>query len=191
MGLSTKLSKTPAEAIARAGIQTGHTLLIGGFGLCGIPMACLNAIAKLPPSINNLTVVSNNGGVADYGLGVLLRQPGRIGTMVASYIGGNRDLEAAYLSGNIHLRLMPQGTLAEALRAGGAGIPAFYTPTGAGTIVELGGFPVVYDRDGNVSVTSELKEAREFVHPLTKRPQRFILEKVCLYLPDIHRGDSL
>merc|ERR1711973_211435 len=117
-------------------IPSGSKLLVGGFGLCGIPE---NLIAGLlETKVNNLTVISNNCGVDNFGLGLLLRQH-QISHVIASYIGNNAEFERQYLSGEILLELNPQGTLAERIRAGGAGIPAFFTPAGYGTQVDEGG----------------------------------------------------
>jgi len=111
------------------------TIAAGGFGLCGIPETLIGAIRE--SKIKNLTVVSNNAGVDDYGLGLLL-QTRQVRKMVSSYVGENKEFERQYLSGELELEFNPQGTLAERLRAGGAGIPGFYTKTGVGTIVAEG-----------------------------------------------------
>jgi 3-oxoacid CoA-transferase subunit A len=110
----------------------GMTIMAGGFGLCGIPENCINAIRN--KGTKNLTIISNNCGVDDFGLGIML-QTKQIKKMISSYVGENKIFEQQYLSGELELELNPQGTLAERIRAGGAGIPAFYTKTGAGTIV--------------------------------------------------------
>jgi 3-oxoacid CoA-transferase subunit A len=116
-------------------LRDGMTLAVGGFGLCGIPE---NLIAALRDSdVKNLTVVSNNAGVDDFGLGLLL-QTRQISKMVSSYVGENAEFERQYLAGELELEFVPQGTLAERLRAGGAGIPGFYTKTGVGTVVAEG-----------------------------------------------------
>jgi len=140
-------------------IPNGATILAGGFGLCGIPENAIAAIRAL--GIRELTVVSNNCGTFDFGLGILLKN-GQIRKMIASYVGGNEEFERRYLSGELELELTPQGTLAERLRAGGAGIPAFYTPTGAHTAVSDGGLPVLHESDGSVAKYSERKELRSF-----------------------------
>lgn len=120
---------------ALEGIRDDMTVLVGGFGLCGIPE---NLIAGLRDSgVKGLTCVSNNAGVDDFGLGLLL-QTRQIRKMVSSYVGENATFEKQYLSGELQLEFCPQGTLAERLRAGGAGIPAFFTPTGVGTLVAEG-----------------------------------------------------
>lgn len=111
------------------------TLLVGGFGLCGIPENCIAALREL--GAKNLTCVSNNAGVDDFGLGLLL-QTRQIKKMVSSYVGENKLFEQQFLSGQLEVEFVPQGTLAERIRAGGAGIPAFYTPTGFGTKVAEG-----------------------------------------------------
>ncbi len=113
-------------------IFDGATIALGGFGVCGIPENCISALVKL--GIKNLTCVSNNAGVDDFGLGLLLKNR-QIKKMISSYVGENKLFEQLVLSGEIELEATPQGTLAEKLRAGGAGIPAFFTPTGAGTVV--------------------------------------------------------
>lgn len=120
---------------ALEGVKDNMTILVGGFGLCGIPE---NLILALRDSgAKNLTCVSNNAGVDDFGLGLLLHTR-QIKKMVSSYVGENKTFEKQYLGGELELEFCPQGTLAERLRAGGAGIPAFYTPTGVGTLVAEG-----------------------------------------------------
>jgi 3-oxoacid CoA-transferase/3-oxoacid CoA-transferase subunit A len=154
------LDKVYTSAIdAVRDIPGGATVLAGGFGLCGIPENCIRALRELGTS--GLTVVSNNCGVDDFGLGVLLRNK-QIAKMVSSYVGENKEFERQYLSGELEVELTPQGTLAERLRAGGAGIVAFYTPTGAGTEISEGGLPVRYAADGTVAKYSAKKETREF-----------------------------
>jgi len=140
-------------------IPDGATILAGGFGLCGIPENAIRALREL--GTKGLVVVSNNCGVDDFGLGILLRNK-QIVKMVSSYVGENKEFERQYLSGEIEVELTPQGTLAERLRAGGAGIPAFFTPTGAGTAVSDGGLPLKYGADGSVAKRSPKKETREF-----------------------------
>ena len=152
-----KAFKSAQEACA--GIPDGCTLLAGGFGLCGIPENSIRALADL--GVKGLTVVSNNCGVDDFGLGILLRNK-QIVKMVSSYVGENKEFERQYLSGELEVELCPQGTLAERIRAGGAGIPAFYTPTGAGTAISDGGLPLKYASDGSVAKASPKKEQREF-----------------------------
>src|SRR5579872_4862824 len=121
------------EAVRR--IPDGATILMGGFGVCGIPENLIAALRRA--GTKNLTVVSNNAGSSDFGIGFLL-ETGQIRKMVASYVGENKVFEQLVLGGKIELELNPQGTLAERIRAGGAGIPAFYTPTGYGTAVAEG-----------------------------------------------------
>ena len=131
----TKVVKSAREALERAGIKDGATILFGGFGLCGIPE---NLILALRDSgIKDLTCVSNNAGVDDWGLGLLL-QTRQIRKMVSTYVGENQTFERQFLSGELEVELIPQGTLAERVRAGGAGIGGFYTPTGVGTVVAEG-----------------------------------------------------
>src|ERR1700744_355415 len=124
-----------AAAALEGVLFDGMTIMSGGFGLCGIPE---NLIAALRDSgVKNLTVISNNAGVDDFGLGLLL-QTRQIKKMISSYVGENETFEKQYLSGELELEFNPQGTLAERIRAGGAGIPAFYTKTGVGTVIAEG-----------------------------------------------------
>jgi 3-oxoacid CoA-transferase subunit A len=116
-------------------LHDGMTIMAGGFGLCGIPENLINAILK--SKVKDLTIISNNCGVDDFGLGLLL-QTRQIKKMIASYVGENKIFEQQYIDGFLEVELNPQGTLAERIRAGGAGIPAFYTRTGVGTVVEEG-----------------------------------------------------
>lgn len=128
-----KVVATAQQALE--GVQDNMTILAGGFGLCGLPE---NLIAALRDTgVKGLTCVSNNAGVDDFGLGLLLKTR-QIKKMISSYVGENKEFERQYLSGELEVELTPQGTLAERLRAGGAGIPAFYTPTGVGTLVAEG-----------------------------------------------------
>ncbi len=117
------------------GIQDGMTLMLGGFGLCGIPENAINALVET--DIKGLTCISNNAGVDDFGLGLLLKKH-QIKKMISSYVGENKEFERQMLSGELEVELNPQGTLAERVRAGGAGIPAFYVPAGYGTEVAEG-----------------------------------------------------
>ncbi|MCZ2828865.1 CoA transferase subunit A [Modestobacter sp. VKM Ac-2986] len=149
----------PSAAEAVADIADGATLAVGGFGLCGVPFGLIEAL--LAQGTSGLTTISNNCGVDDQALGVLL-YAGRITKTISSFVGGNKELARLYLSGQLEVELTPQGSLAERLRAGGTGIPAFYTPTGVGTLVAEGGIPVRYDADGNVVATSPPKEVRRF-----------------------------
>jgi len=143
-----KLVESAATAVED--IPSGATLVVGGFGLCGIPENLITALAGR--EVRDLTCVSNNCGVDDAGLGILLGKK-RIRKMVSSYVGENAEFERQYLAGELELEFCPQGTLAERMRAGGAGIAGFYTPTGVGTIVAEG------------------KEIREF------EGRRFVLER--------------
>jgi len=126
-----KVVKDANEAIR--GISDNMTIMFGGFGLCGIPENCLKALAET--DIRGLTCISNNAGVDEFGLGVLLRKH-QLKKMIASYVGENKEFERQLLSGELEVELIPQGTLAERIRAGGAGIPAFYVPAGFGTEVQ-------------------------------------------------------
>jgi 3-oxoacid CoA-transferase/3-oxoacid CoA-transferase subunit A len=149
----------PAAIDAVRDIPEGATILAGGFGLCGIPENSIRALRDL--GTRGLVVVSNNCGVDDFGLGILLRNK-QIVKMISSYVGENKEFERQYLSGELEVELTPQGTLAERLRAGGAGIAAFYTPTGVGTAVSEGGLPIRYAADGSIAERSSKKETREF-----------------------------
>src|ERR1700756_2132162 len=152
-----KVIHSAAEAVAD--IPDGATLTVGGFGLCGIPSVLIQALLKAGPT--DLEVVSNNAGVDDWGLGLLL-SAGRLRRVVASYVGENKEFARQFLAGELEVELNPQGTLAERMRAGGMGIPAFYTAAGVGTPVADGGLPWRYDASGEVAVMSPPKETREF-----------------------------
>lgn len=132
--MSTKVYSSPGEAIEGL-IEDGMTVAVGGFGLCGIPEQLI--IALRDSGAKDLTAVSNNAGVDDWGLGLLL-QTRQIKRMVSSYVGENAEFERQFIAGELELEFTPQGTLAERMRAGGAGIPGFYTRTGVGTIVAEG-----------------------------------------------------
>ena len=149
----------PDIAAAVADIASGSSLAVGGFGLAGIPWFLIEAL--LEQGADDLTVVSNNCGVDGAGLGLLLEQ-GRISRVIASYVGENKEFARRYLAGELTVELTPQGTLAERLRAGGAGLGAFYTPTGVCTLVAEGGIPWRYHTDGTVALTSPPKEVRTF-----------------------------
>jgi 3-oxoacid CoA-transferase subunit A len=146
--MKSKVFPTAAEAFAdlrsRGIVRDGMTVMVGGFGLCGIPEHLI--VALRDTGVTGITAISNNAGVDDFGLGLLL-QTRQIRKMISSYVGENAIFEKQYLSGELEVEFNPQGTLAERIRAGGAGIPAFYTATGAGTLVAQG------------------KESREFYRP--------------------------
>ena len=145
----------------------GATLALGGFGLCGIPENCISALVEL--GVKNLTCISNNAGVDEFGIGLML-QKRQVKKMVSSYVGENKLFETLVLSGELAIEMVPQGTLAERLRAGGAGIPAFYTPTGVGTLVAEG------------------KEVREF------EGRKYVLERAIrtdFALVKAWRGDAM
>jgi 3-oxoacid CoA-transferase subunit A len=152
-----KVVRDAASAVADIG--DGSSLSVGGFGLCGIPSVLIAALHE--QGAKDLEVVSNNCGVDGAGLGILLGA-GRIRRVVASYVGENKEFARQYLAGELEVELTPQGTLAERLRAGGSGIPAFYTATGVGTQVADGGLPWRYAADGSVLVASPAKETRPF-----------------------------
>lgn len=154
------MDKTFASAReAVADIPDGASIAVGGFGLSGVPHNLIEAL--LEQGTTDLETVSNNCGVDGAGLGLLLAA-GRIRRTTGSYVGENREFARQYLGGELELELCPQGTLAERLRAGGSGIPAFYTPAGVGTLVAEGGLPWRYAADGSVAVASPEKETRTF-----------------------------
>jgi 3-oxoacid CoA-transferase subunit A len=153
----SKVVNSADEAVADIG--DGSSLAVGGFGLVGVPNVLIQALLR--KGSKDLTIVSNNCGVDGGGLGLLL-EAGKISHVTSSYIGTNKEFERQYLNGLIELELTPQGTLAEKLRSGGAGIPAFYTPAGVGTFVETGELPTRFDDKGNVLKYSTPRELREF-----------------------------
>ncbi|MBU4465686.1 MAG: CoA transferase subunit A [Actinobacteria bacterium] len=161
---------TAADAVAD--IPDGATLAVGGFGLSGNPMTLIAALHAQGTS--DLSIVSNNCGVDDWGLGILLNDK-RIRKMTSSYVGENKEFERQFLSGELELELTPQGTLAEKLRAGGSGIGAFYTQTGVGTQVAEGGLPRRYDGHGGIAVASPVKDVRSF--DVSGTPRDYVLEE--------------
>jgi 3-oxoacid CoA-transferase subunit A len=158
-------------AMAVHDIADGATVSVGGFGLCGIPSVLIEAL--LDSGVSDLEAVSNNCGVDDWGLGRLL-SAGRIRRMVSSYVGENKEFARQYLAGELEVELTPQGTLAERMRAGGSGIPAFFTATGVGTQVADGGLPWRYDAEGQVVVASPPKQTQVF--DTAEGPREFVLE---------------
>ncbi|HEY3438389.1 MAG TPA: CoA transferase subunit A [Actinotalea sp.] len=159
-----KVVRSAVEAVAD--IPDGATLAVGGFGLCGIPSVLIRAL--LDRGARDLEVVSNNCGVDDWGLGLLLQEH-RVRRVIASYVGENKEFARQFLAGELEVELTPQGTLAERLRAGGSGIAAFYTATGVGTQVADGGLPWRYDPDGGVAVASPAKPVERFTVRGTER----------------------
>lgn len=153
-------------------VASGSSLAVGGFGLCGVPSVLIAAL--LAQGAEKLEAISNNCGTDDWGLGLLLREK-RLRRMVSSYVGENKEFARQYLSGELEVELTPQGTLAERLRAGGSGIPAFFTATGIGTQVAEGGLPWRYDDAGNVVVASPPKEVRSF--RTAEGESEFVLEQ--------------
>lgn len=168
VGSASKVAASAAEAVSD--IPDGAKLCVGGFGVCGIPENLIKSLAK--QGAKDLICVSNNAGLDDAGLGLLL-QTGQVKRMISSYVGENKHFEKLYLTGNLEVELTPQGTLAERLRAGGSGIPAFYTPTGYGTVIQEGGFPIKYKSDGSneVELESAPRETREY------NGKQFVLEE--------------
>jgi 3-oxoacid CoA-transferase subunit A len=165
-----KLIRSAADAVVDIG--DGASLAVGGFGLCGIPSVLIEAL--LDSGARDLEIVSNNCGVDDWGLGLLLHHR-RVRRVVASYVGENKEFARQYLSGELEVELTPQGSLAERLRAGGAGIPGFYTAAGVGTQVADGGLPWRYAADGQVALASPPKETRRF--SVNGQDREYVLEQ--------------
>ncbi|MCT2339524.1 CoA transferase subunit A [Corynebacterium sp. p3-SID1056] len=145
------------EAVADIG--DGASIAVGGFGLVGIPARLIDALRK--QGAGELTIISNNLGTDGFGLGLLL-QDGKIARSIGSYLGTNKEYARQYLEGELTVEFTPQGTLAERMRAGGAGVPAFYTKAGVGTPLASGEIPVRYNPDGTIAEYSKPKEIREF-----------------------------
>ncbi|XP_073821516.1 succinyl-CoA:3-ketoacid-coenzyme A transferase, mitochondrial-like [Musca autumnalis] len=154
---SNKIYATPEEALAD--IKDGATIHFGGFGLCGNPENLIDALTKM--NVRNLTAVANNAGTDNDGLGKLL-QTRQLSKMIISFFGNNSELTRQYLSGELAIDITPQGTLAEKIRAAGAGIPAFFTPTGYRTLIQEGGAPIKYAKDGSIEISSKPRIVQEF-----------------------------
>lgn len=152
-----KVVASVAEAVAD--IPDGASIAVGGFGLCGIPSDLIAALHEA--GATDLETISNNCGVDDWGLGILLSDH-RIRRTISSYVGENQEFARQFLAGELEVELTPQGTLAERMRAGGAGIPAFFTPAGVGTQISDGGLPQRYDGSGGISLASVPRETRTF-----------------------------
>jgi 3-oxoacid CoA-transferase subunit A len=165
-----KVVASAAEAVAD--IPDGARLSVGGFGLCGVPSVLIDAL--LDAGTIDLEAVSNNGGIDDWGLGLLLTAK-RIRRMIASYVGENKEFARQYLAGELEVELTPQGTLAERMRAGGAGIAGFFTATGVGTQVAEGGLPWRYDAQGNVIRKSPAKQTQIF--QTSRGAEEYVLEE--------------
>ncbi|CAN5335004.1 succinyl-CoA--3-ketoacid CoA transferase subunit A [soil metagenome] len=165
-----KVVASAADAVSD--ITDGSRIAVGGFGLCGIPAVLIEAL--LEAGAADLEAVSNNCGVDDWGLGRLLLAK-RLRRMISSYVGENKEFARQYLAGELEVELTPQGTLAERMRAGGSGIPAFFTATGVGTQVAEGGLPWRYDSAGSVVVASPPKEVRRF--STAEGLKEFVLEE--------------
>jgi 3-oxoacid CoA-transferase subunit A len=171
-----KVVGSAAEAVAD--MADGARLAVGGFGLCGVPSVLIDAV--LEAGIGDLEAVSNNCGVDEWGLGRLLMAR-RLRRMISSYVGENKEFARQYLSGELEVELTPPGTLAERMRAGGSGIPAFFTATGGGTQVAEGGLPWRYDAEGNVIVSSPPKETRDFaVYGEDGQAREYVLEEAII-----------
>ncbi|KAF2025720.1 3-oxoacid CoA-transferase [Setomelanomma holmii] len=165
----SKLFKDADEAVAD--IQPGSTILSAGFGLCGVADTLIQAMQKRgPQSLHGLTAVSNNAGIEDVGGLALLTKSGQVSKLIISFLGNNKALEKQYLSGGIEIELCPQGTLAERIRAAGAGIPAFYTPTAVNTLLQDGKIPAKFDKEGKAVGYGQKREVREF------KGRKFLME---------------
>uniref|UniRef100_A0A3B5LAV1 3-oxoacid CoA transferase 1a n=1 Tax=Xiphophorus couchianus TaxID=32473 RepID=A0A3B5LAV1_9TELE len=154
---SSQFYSDPIEAVKD--IPNGATILVGGFGLCGIPENLINSLLKT--GVKECSFFYVNVEIRRY----------QIKRMISSYVGENAEFERQYLSGELEVELTPQGTLAERIRAGGAGVPAFFTPTGYGTLIQEGGSPIKYNKDGSIAIPSEEREVREF------NGRHYIMEK--------------
>lgn len=166
----SKLFSSADDAVAD--LRSGSTILSAGFGLCGVAETLIQAIAHRGANdLHSLTAVSNNAGVAKVGGLALLADAGQISRLIISFLGNNKTLEKNYLTGNIAIELCPQGTIAERIRAGGAGIPAFYTPTGVSTLLQEGQIPVRLSSDGKVLEHGKKREVREF------KGRKFLMEE--------------
>ncbi|KAG8259853.1 Succinyl-CoA:3-ketoacid coenzyme A transferase 1, mitochondrial [Homalodisca vitripennis] len=152
-----KVFRSVEEAIND--VPDGSVILFGGFGLCGIPENLISGLVA--KKVKELTIISNNAGVTDWGLGLLLAEK-LVKRAIGSYVGENLEFERQYLSGELEVELCPQGTLAERIRAGGAGIPAFFTPTALGTLIQEGGVPIKYDSTGKIEMASEPRPTQSF-----------------------------
>lgn len=181
-----KSVRTAQEAVAD--IPDGASIAVAGFGLSGNPIQLIEAL--LEQGASELSIASNNAGVDGWGLGRLL-QAGRIRKMISSYVGENKEFARQYLEGELELELVPQGTLAEKLRAGGAGIPAFYTRAGVGTPVADGGIPTKYSADGSILEESSPKEVRPFRSPEGEIVSYVLEESIVADFSLVHaaRGD--
>ena len=158
--LGQNFAKLVTAKQAVRNIKDGDKILSGGFGVCGKPITLIEEI--LNQGKKDLTIVTNSGGIESYGVGRLIKNR-LVKRMVSSYIGQNKEFESQYLRGELELEITPQGTLAEKIRAAGKGIPAFWTPTGADTVIETGGFAVKLKRDGKTpEILSKPKETRIF-----------------------------
>lgn len=151
-----EILENPEEAVRD--IKSDQTLMVGGFGLVGVPEALIKALSTRK-DVKNMTVISNEGGVNHHGLDMML-DARQIKKFVCSFIGENKNFQRQFLSGEMDVELVPQGTLIEKIRSGGAGIPAFYTSTGVNTLVHLGGEPIRFAKDGTLEVQSEPKEVK-------------------------------
>ena len=155
----SKIFGTAKEAIK--GLKDGHQVLVGGFGICGIAMNLINAVRE--SNAKNLFVVSNTAGIDYWGVGALIRQPGMVKRVMGSYVGENKEFERQYLAGELEVELVPQGTLAQKIRSGGAGIPAFFTPAGVNTLYSTGKYAIkINPKTKEPEILSIPREMREF-----------------------------
>ncbi|KAF5563760.1 succinyl-:3-ketoacid-coenzyme A transferase mitochondrial precursor [Fusarium phyllophilum] len=180
-----KICASENDAIQK--MKSGSTVLVGGFGFSGVPESLIEAVGARK-DLKELTVVSNNAGMPGVGLGMCTNNAADHHVNITSYIGENKVFEKMYLSGDLSLELIPQGTMAERCASGAAGVPAFYTPAAYGTVVQTGELPVRYNRDGSVALMSRPRETREF------HGKKYILEEAIfadVALVKVHKADRL
>lgn len=180
----SKIQKCAKEAIKV--IKDKDHVAITGFGICGVPMNLINAVVE--SNLKDLTIISNTAGTVDWGVGVLINKPGLVKRMVGSYFGNNKEFERQYLNGELEVELMPQGTLAQKLKAKGGGIPAFYTPSGANTTYADGTLPIKFKKGSReVEVYPKPRESRVF-NGRTYIMEEWLAPNVALIKG--HRGDA-
>ena len=173
--LATKLCHDAKTALKLSGLKSGNTVAVGGFGLGGIPETLLNELSSQHDGPTDLTVASLTAGVDSFGLGRLF-ESGKVKRMISSYVGENKNFERMFFTGQIEVELVPQGTIAARLRASGNGMPAIFTPAGAGTMYANGGIPLKYASDGSVMIVSEPRptqifDGKEYVMEYALRPE--------------------
>ena len=171
----TKLCPDAKTALSLSGLKSGDTIAVGGFGLGGTPETLLNELASREDGPTDLTVASLTAGVDEFGLGRLF-EAGKVKRMISSYVGENKNFEEMFFTGQLEVELVPQGTIAARLRAAGNGMPAIFTPAGAGTLYSEGGIPLKYNKDGSVAIASpprqtQMFDGKEYVMEPALRPE--------------------